>query len=130
MLKDEDAFRIQVGENEVRKFRQFFERIRRVGKDEVECARIGAEIAEDVASNEQVLLSRNLEVGGNLEDKLLLGASHLYACDVSGFSAQQFETDASGAAEKVKTAKTFEIKAILKNVEQSLFGKVGRGACL
>ena len=71
--------------------------------------------------------ARDVELSGYLLDELLLGVTHFDADDTGGATAEQFETDAACAAEKVERPTTLKIDAVLEDVEESLLCQVGGG---
>lgn len=89
-----------------------------IGKDELErlCRRV-AEVAEDIATNQLMIGTRDVELLGNLLDELLLRASHLDTDDRRSPAAEQLEADAAGAAEEVECAKTLEVHPALQDIE-------------
>ena len=130
VLEDEDAIGSEPTwtEDEVGELVEIGEVVGRVGEDEVEGRRGGSvEVAEDIASDELVAGAGDVELGGDLLDELLLGVPHFDTYDMGGATAEQFETDAARATEKVERSATLEIDAILEDVEESLLCQVGGG---
>lgn len=96
-----------------------------IGEDKLErlCWRV-AEVAEDIATNQLMIGTRNAKLFANLLDELLLRASHLDTDDRRSPAAEQLEADAASAAEEVECAKTLEVHPALQDVEERLLGQI------
>ena len=105
VFEDEETFGSEpaVAEDEVGELVEVGERVGRVGEDEVEGrGRRCSEVAEDIATHEQVPIAGDVELFGDLLDELLLGTALFDADNVSGTSAEQLEADAACSAEEVE----------------------------
>ena len=111
MLEDEDAVGLQQAalQHEVGNPGQRFQRVGRVGEDEVE------------------LLVAALDEPEALADETGMVAVGLYADHLAASSRQKFQADAARAGEEVERMGALEVEIARHDVEDVLFGKVGGG---
>ena len=131
MLQDEDAILFQqlLLEDEVWYALQFWQGVRRIGKDEVKLHVASLQILEDVCVQHQAV--GGFYLAHHLVDELVVVSVFLDAHHLVAPSREQFQADTSRSCKEVEGSDAFaEVHEVRQHIEQILFRKVGRRTSL
>lgn len=126
MFEDEDTVCSEqlVLKYKVRDFSQLFQRIRGVGKDEVELLMAAFHEAEGVAAEyDSFFITQSFDT---LPDEFVVFAVGFYANDLLAAAREQFQRDASRSGKQVERCRALKIDVGLQHIENVFFGEVGR----
>jgi len=131
MLEDQETAGLEhlLFEDEAGDGRQFGESIGWVGEDEVELLLAGADEAEDVAADEDVVAVGRYLLH-TLADERGVVAVCLHAYHRRAAARQHLERYAARACKEVESVGTVKVDVSADDVEDVLFGEVGGGSCL
>jgi len=121
-------------ENKVGNLRQIWQRIGRVGEDEVELLVATLQEAEYVAADRDDGRGDAVVAAGELlqtlPDEVEVVAVGLYAYYLLTASGEEFEGDAAGAGEEIEGAGVIEVDVSVEDIKDVFLGEVGSRTCL
>ena len=126
MLKDKVAARMEdvLGENLVRNGLQALEGIRRISENDIELLVADGEEIEDIVPDHHYII-KSEPLGLPLDERGIFPC-HLNRIYLGSPPGSELESHRTGAAEKIQDLQILELIFIIKYIEESLTGEVGR----
>ncbi len=126
MLKDEEPVGLQQVflQDQIGDLRQLIEGVGGIGEDDVELLMATLQETEYVATDENIVLLTDLLK--TLTDEGCMISVGLHADDMAAATAHEFQGDASRSGEEVEGLGTVEVDIAAHDIEDILFGKIGR----